>query len=148
MGYAHIFFGWSKRLKPNESRRAFIRSAWLCFAASTSQSHATRAFLDEAIDRSASGSEIPVAVIGRFPVRRSQASAPRHRQCCARPALGQSRRSHRAPVTSGLPQKADNFRTSRHFAFVPIATLHAMSKTAPNETHRVDAGQYTRPSQH
>ena len=28
MRYAHIFCGWSKRLKPNESRRAFIRSAW------------------------------------------------------------------------------------------------------------------------
>ena len=28
MRYAHIFFGWSKRLKPNESRRAFIRSAY------------------------------------------------------------------------------------------------------------------------
>ena len=61
MRYAHIFRGWSKRLKPNESRRAFIRSAWLCFAASTSRSHAPRALLDEAIDRSASGSEIPVA---------------------------------------------------------------------------------------
>src|ERR1700676_3551845 len=33
---------WDKRLKPNESRRAFIRSAWLCFAASTSRSHAPR----------------------------------------------------------------------------------------------------------
>jgi hypothetical protein len=61
MRYAHIFCGWSKRLKPNESRRAFIRSAWLCFVASTSRSHAPRALLDEAIDRSASGSEIPVA---------------------------------------------------------------------------------------
>jgi hypothetical protein len=29
MRFAHIFCGWSKRLKPNESRRAFIRSAWL-----------------------------------------------------------------------------------------------------------------------
>jgi hypothetical protein len=64
MRYAHIFCGWSKRLKPNESRRAFIRSAWLCFVASTSRSHVPRALLDEAIDRSASGSEIPVAVIG------------------------------------------------------------------------------------
>lgn len=26
MRYAHIFCGWSKRLKPNENRRAFIRS--------------------------------------------------------------------------------------------------------------------------
>jgi hypothetical protein len=67
MRYAHILCGWSKRLKPNESRRAFIRSAWLCFVASTSRSHAPRALLDEAIDRSASGSEIPVAVIGGFP---------------------------------------------------------------------------------
>src|ERR1700731_4686168 len=67
MRYAHIFCGWSKRLKPNESRRAFIRSAWLCFAASTSRSHAPRALFVEAIDRSASGSEIPVAVIGGFP---------------------------------------------------------------------------------
>jgi hypothetical protein len=33
MRYAHISCGWSKRLKPNESRRAFIRSAWLRFAA-------------------------------------------------------------------------------------------------------------------
>jgi hypothetical protein len=49
MRYAHIFCGWSKRLKPNESRRAFIRGAWLCFAASTSRSHAPRALLDEAI---------------------------------------------------------------------------------------------------
>jgi hypothetical protein len=64
MRYAHIFCGWSKRLKPNESRRAFIRGAWLCFTASTSRSHAPRALLGEAIDRSASGSEIPVAVIG------------------------------------------------------------------------------------
>jgi len=38
MRYAHKFCGWSKRLKPNESRRAFIRSAWLCFVASTSRS--------------------------------------------------------------------------------------------------------------
>jgi hypothetical protein len=57
MRYAHTFCGWSKRLKPNESRRAFIRGAWLCFVASTS--HAPRALLDEAIDRLASGSEIP-----------------------------------------------------------------------------------------
>jgi hypothetical protein len=32
MRYAHIFCGWSKRLKPNESSRAFIRSAGLRFA--------------------------------------------------------------------------------------------------------------------
>jgi hypothetical protein len=32
MGYEHIFCGWSKRLKPNESRRALIRSAGLRFA--------------------------------------------------------------------------------------------------------------------
>src|ERR1017187_7533328 len=67
MRYAHIFCGWSKRLKPSESRRAFIRSAWLCFVASTSRSHAPRALLDEAIDRSASGSETPVAVMGGSP---------------------------------------------------------------------------------
>jgi hypothetical protein len=42
-------------------------SAWLCFAATTSRSHAPRALFVEAIDRSASGSEIPVAVIGGFP---------------------------------------------------------------------------------
>ena len=72
MRYAHIFCGWSKRLKPNESRRAFIRSAWLCFAASTSRSHAPRALLDEAIDRSASGSEIPVAFIGGADIRFDQ----------------------------------------------------------------------------
>jgi len=62
MRYAHIFCGWSKRLKPNESRRAFIRSAWLCFVASTSGSHAPRALFDEAIDRSASGSEIRIGI--------------------------------------------------------------------------------------
>src|SRR6266702_4365909 len=67
MRYAHICCGWSKSLKPNESRRAFIRSAWVCFAASTSPSHAPRALLDEAIDRSASGSEILVVVIGGLP---------------------------------------------------------------------------------
>jgi hypothetical protein len=50
MRYAHIFCGWSKRLKRNENRRAFIRSAWLCFVASTSRSHAPQALLDEAID--------------------------------------------------------------------------------------------------
>ncbi len=33
MRYAHIFCGWSKRPKPNEIRRAFIRRAYLCFAA-------------------------------------------------------------------------------------------------------------------
>ena len=32
MCYEHIFCGWSKRLKPSESRRAFIRSAGLRFA--------------------------------------------------------------------------------------------------------------------
>jgi hypothetical protein len=32
MRYEHIFCGWSKRLKPNEGRRAFIRSAGLRFA--------------------------------------------------------------------------------------------------------------------
>jgi hypothetical protein len=40
MRYAHIFCGWSKRLKPNDSSRAFICSAWLGFVASTSLSHA------------------------------------------------------------------------------------------------------------
>jgi hypothetical protein len=30
MRYAHIFCGWSKRLKPSESRPAFIRSAGFC----------------------------------------------------------------------------------------------------------------------
>jgi hypothetical protein len=39
----------------------------LCFVASTSRLHAPRALLDEAIDRSAAGSEIPVAVICGFP---------------------------------------------------------------------------------
>ena len=33
--------------------------------------------------------------------------------------LGQSRRSDRAPIASGLPRKADKFRARWHFAFVP-----------------------------
>jgi hypothetical protein len=33
-------------------------------------------------------------------------------------ASGQSRQFDRAPVTSGLRQKADNFRAIRHVAFV------------------------------
>jgi putative tryptophan/tyrosine transport system substrate-binding protein len=45
MRYAHIFCDWSKKPKPNGSRRAFIRGAWLCFAPSTSWSYA---LLDEA----------------------------------------------------------------------------------------------------
>jgi hypothetical protein len=32
MRYEHVFCGWSKRLKPNESRCAFIRSAGFRFA--------------------------------------------------------------------------------------------------------------------
>ena len=36
-------------------------------------------------------------------------------------ALGQSRRSDPAPVTSGLPRKADNFRVRRHVSKVPEA---------------------------
>ena len=85
MGYAHIFCGWSKRLKPNESRRAFIRSAWLCFVASTSRLHAPRALLDEAIDRSAAGSEIPVAVICGFPpiFVLTWVNRPPNQCCCA-----------------------------------------------------------------
>jgi hypothetical protein len=35
-------------------------------------------------------------------------------------ALGQSRRSDRAPFTSGLPRKADKSRARWHFAFVPF----------------------------
>jgi hypothetical protein len=35
MRYAPIFCGWSKRLKPSEGKRAFIRSAWLCFKRAT-----------------------------------------------------------------------------------------------------------------
>jgi hypothetical protein len=37
--------------------------------------------------------------------------------------LGQSRHSDHAPITSGLPRKADIFRTGRHFAFVPKAEI-------------------------
>jgi hypothetical protein len=33
MRYARIFCGWSERLKPNESKRAFMRSAGLRFVA-------------------------------------------------------------------------------------------------------------------
>ena len=33
--------------------------------------------------------------------------------------MGQSRHFDRAPFTSGLPRKADNFRAGWHFAFVP-----------------------------
>ncbi len=33
----------------------------------------------------------------------------------------QPRRSDRAPITSGLPRKADKFRARSHFAFVPIS---------------------------
>jgi hypothetical protein len=69
MRYARISCCWSKRLKPSESRRVLILSAWLCFAASTSWLRATRALPDEAIDRSASGREIlPVAAIGGPPI--------------------------------------------------------------------------------
>jgi hypothetical protein len=32
--------------------------------------------------------------------------------------LSQNRRSDRAPITSGLPRKADKFRARWHFAFV------------------------------
>jgi hypothetical protein len=34
---------------------------------------------------------------------------------------GQSRRSDRAPITSGLPRKADKFGARWHFAFVPCS---------------------------
>ena len=116
MRYAHIFCGWSKRLKPNESRRAFIRSAWLCFAASTSRSHAPRALLDEAIDRSASGSEIPVAVIGGFPadirvdLGQSAAKSMLLRDgsmCMLTSASGQTRKWRRFRVKSVLPPSTD-----------------------------------------
>src|SRR5271169_3920419 len=90
MCYVHIFCGWSKRPKPNEGRRACIRSAWLCFVVSNSPSHATRALHDEAIDRSASGSEIPVAVIGELPPIFVLTSVvrPPNQCCCAMAACG------------------------------------------------------------
>ena len=37
--------------------------------------------------------------------------------------LGQSRRSGGPPTTSGLPRRADKFRASWHFAFVPIGDI-------------------------
>ena len=38
-------------------------------------------------------------------------------------ALGQSRRSDCAPMTSNLPRQADSFRAGWHFAIVPIARM-------------------------
>src|ERR1700687_590632 len=90
MRYAHIFCGWSKGVEPKEGRRAFIRSSWLCFAASTSRSHAPRALLDEAIDRLASGSEIPVAAAAIRQWLEEQRSRGLYRggsAQCAAPAL-------------------------------------------------------------
>jgi hypothetical protein len=37
--------------------------------------------------------------------------------------MGQTRRSDRAPFTSGLPRKADKFRACWHFAFVPTTEV-------------------------
>jgi hypothetical protein len=38
-------------------------------------------------------------------------------------ASGQLHHFERAPITSGLPRKADSFRASRHFAFVPTSEV-------------------------
>src|SRR5882672_3478142 len=46
---------------------------------------------------------------------------------------GQSRHFDRAPVTSGLPQKADNFRACRDFAPGPEAVMRALSRRAPKK---------------
>jgi len=42
--------------------------------------------------------------------------------------LGQSRHSNHAPITSGLPPKADNFRAGRYFAYVPRAAVEGRSR--------------------
>ena len=51
-------------------------------------------------------------------------------------AKGQSRRSDRAPITSGLPRKADNFRTCWHFAFVPKHKVAALQPAAREQEPR------------
>jgi hypothetical protein len=39
--------------------------------------------------------------------------------------LGQSRRFHRAPITSGLPREADIFRVRRYVSKVPTTEVDA-----------------------
>jgi hypothetical protein len=56
---------------------------------------------------------------------RSRAMRPLERS-----EMGQSRHSDHAPITSGLPPKADNFRASRHFAYAPERSPYLVRSSA------------------
>src|SRR5712664_248030 len=58
--------------------------------------------------------------------------------------VGQTRRSDRAPFTSGLPRKADKFRARWHFAFVPSADSCTAAQSPGLFDYLVGAGEKQR----
>jgi hypothetical protein len=60
---------------------------------------------------------------------------------------GQSRRSDRVPMTSGLPPQADLFRDQRHVSKVPDSDGGAVLCAEPSLTHlKGDDGTSRRPT--